>query len=410
MTADNYHAWLAGAWSRERLATVVETRGRRRGELLYTDMHVGALSDAYSRLGRWTPAVGESLEAVLTTVLRPYHPERPPRVGIFFRDWPIPCEDSEGFAPEERGAAPVPPDIMAGSIDRAYGDRGPSYVTLRRGFNAGYAVARHLGFDDGDDVERFVRTCVVGDLVKIQALFRDINGSPFVDALSKRSCHSWGMYAFAGEAFAEEVDLLDLSLVIGFGSRQTWARALEALRRKGWNVEVPTPGSGPVPTIDSSPGIGDRRFILLPHPQAWGWALERAVAVVTGKMVRLPEPPRPSDVDPDEPRVRQKEGAPMDLFYARIEEWLQNHFGDWDIEPRDLPTMRSFRPEGRLSGAIYGRTPRGRKLVFHCHNRDNWLGKIGGFRVAPDKGRRVAVYIEDDRDLSALDALIQDWE
>jgi len=195
MKTEAYELWLTKTWAPERLQTIVERRGRHRGERLYTEAAVTALSDAYSRLNNWTPAVGTSLTVLLSTVLRPYLPEDQPRVGIFFRDWPVPCKDKPAFAPEERGAAPVPADIMAGSIERVFASDRPAYATLRRGFNAGFSVARHLGFDEGPDLESFVRKCVVGDLVKIQALFAREDGSPFKDSLSKSSCHSRGMYA-----------------------------------------------------------------------------------------------------------------------------------------------------------------------------------------------------------------------
>lgn len=138
--------------------------------------------------------------------------------------------------------------------------------------------------------------------------------------------------------------------------------------------------------------------------------MDRAVARATGGEVQLPQPLAPADAEDLETHVPIRVGAPEEAFYARIEEWLECHFGGWEIEPHNARTMRSFRPQGRLSGAIYNRSPRGRKLVFHCQNREKWLGRIGDFRVVPGDGRRVEVYIKDDTDLSALDALIQDWE
>jgi hypothetical protein len=406
MSEDEYLAWLGTTWGAERLATIAEPRGKRRGERLYTDVSVAALAEAYARLPG-APAVRESLAEVLTNVLRPRIPGGRPRVGIYFRDWPIPCTDKPAFAPEERGDARVPPDIMARSIDRAFARGGGRYRTLHGGFDAAHAVARHLGWEVECGVEGFVRGAVVGDLVKIQALFRGANGTPFEAALSKSSCHSWGMYEFAGTAFAEELDLLGLSLVFGYGSPVLWGRALTELQKRKWRVVV---ASSPDAAQEASSAPDRRRFILLPHPRARGSALKRAVEAFTGEVRRSGGASDPHLAVPQAARANAHEPVAPDVFYAAIEAWLERGLGGWEVPPHDRKQFRSFRPVGRLSGAIYGRTHDRRKLVFHCRNRERWIGNVSGYRVEPGEGRRVEVFIPDDRNLSSLDELLKDWE
>jgi hypothetical protein len=378
---------------------------------------MSSLAAAYEDLTGWTPQVGQSLSDLLATVLHPFLPSpqfTPSRFGIFFRDWPVPCMDKLGFAPEERGAAKVPADIMSGSVDRVFENGGTRYATLRRGFVAAHAVARHLRDEADPDLERFVRSCVVGDLVKLQAPFCGMGGERFEGALSKRSCHSWGMYGFAGPLFSEELDILDLRFVVGFGARSPWAAALQSLKLAGWQVHIPTDGSGNRLDVRlPAKPLSGRHFVLLPHPQAYGHALNRAVRVVIGSECILPPPPIPDEVEedgPDRPDPRPHRAPPPEAFYARIEDWLEAHFGAWEIEPHHANSMRSFKPQGKRCGAIYGRTPRGRKLVFICSEQEKWANTPTGFRISRGDQRRIVVHIPDDADLSALNAVLDDWE
>lgn len=110
-----YSSWLAKAWGLDALAGISEHRGRSRGQHVYTRAQLGLLREAYVSLDR-APTIAGAFDALLSTVLEPYLPEKRTGVALFFRDWPIPCLDDDCFAPEERGAALVPPDIMTGRI------------------------------------------------------------------------------------------------------------------------------------------------------------------------------------------------------------------------------------------------------------------------------------------------------
>jgi hypothetical protein len=406
-----YLTWLADNWSKARLARIVEPRGSHKGESLYTDAAIEALAERYSKLENYTDSVGSSLKNSLSTVLQPYLPPQQTKIGIYFRDWPVPCFDRKAaLAPVECGGAVVPANIMCGAIERVLSNE-RRYVTLSRGLRAAHEVVKSLDRECPDDFEVYVLGCVVGDLVKLQALFKGVDGSDFQKSLSKRSCHSWGMYEFAGNVFAEELNMLQLKTVIGFGSESVWKPALESMKNV-WRIHIVKDNK--VMGVPNS----DLKFYLLPHPQAFGGALQRCIRLVTGVEIDL------------EPLSTDNPEADLDLesnsiqsdnpLYTVVEDWIEEQFGGWDVEPHHANGvgLRTFKPEGKKRGAIYGSTPRGRYLVFRCLNRDKWLlpDAVPGFRIKRGNDNRYGtddrlwVHIPKDADLSMLNSLLLDWK
>ncbi len=296
MTNAEYLTWLRSEWRLEALAGIADGRGLRESRP-YTPAAMADRASRYRNLRRWTESVGLSLDAMLTTIIEPYVPERRSGVGIFFLDWPCPCESPDlTLADEERGAAIVPADITTRSIPRVLADENPAYRTLRSGFRQAKVVEAHVRGTPGEALDGFVRGCVVGDLVKLQAMLDGETGGPFEAELRKRSCHFPNMYRFAGPLLAAELEHLNLTLVVGFGSAARWSAALTSLRARNWQVHVPADGRGRVihGAIPSGSVTGSL-FVLLPHPQAQGGALQRAMQVLTGT---TPAAPRSSAAAP----------------------------------------------------------------------------------------------------------------
>jgi hypothetical protein len=401
-----YQKWLTDTWSIKNLESIVETRGKNNGKKLYTVEAVSKLADRYGALDNYTDSVGLSLRSSLSTVLQPYLPPQPTKIGIYFRDWPVPCCDRKtGLAPEECGGAVVPTHIMSDSIGHLF-QRESLYVTLSRGLRAAHEIAKKQS--QVGDFPTFVRNSVVGDLVKIQALFKNVDGALFDGALSKRSCHTWGMYEFAGRLFAQEIEQLQLTIVIGFGSEYVWQSALESMK-KDWCIHIAKKN-----VVVGAQG-SNKTFYLLPHPMAFGDALQKAIRSIAGMEVDLI--PLSTDNLVDDLDLDANSKCPNESYFTFIEDWLEQFFGGWDDEPHHANGngMRTFKPEGRKRGAIYGKptkSAKGRTLVFRCNNREKWLAPnaLPGIRIKAGKDDRVHVYIPDGTDLSALAPLIMDWK
>jgi hypothetical protein len=281
-----YEKWLRAAWSKARLAAIVEPRGRQRGRSLYSRVELDELVQKYSKLSGSTAASRESLRTALDTILTPYIPKSPNGVGVYLREWPLPCGVSQpAIAPEERGDAVVPSNIMSGAVERVIA-KPTLYRTMHDALSAASRVSRHFGMHTHSSLESFARGAVVGDLVKVQALYADIGGKRFTADLGKRSCHTLGMYQFAGRLLPDELELLGVEFVVAFASQVFWGPAREALAECGWITYRPVDGTGkPLPSREAflPPRKSGKRgptFILLPHPQARGNALEKGVEAV----------------------------------------------------------------------------------------------------------------------------------
>lgn len=238
-------------WRREE----VEGLRTHDGRYPYSPENLEVLRGLYRPMKGWTPALDESIAGYFERQQVPAVGEASvfsaggtgPRVGVYFREYPLPSEVPwNNMLAHDVGRAPLPADAMAQCLERALAEGSP-YRTVRRGLKfAQKVVEQHFpGFSR--DLSDLRSKILVGDWVRPFALFRDAQARPFVEALSRRSCHAKAMYALGRRKLAEEAADGHLDLVVVLGRSFTEGLAEEFALRAPRTV-----------------------LRVLPHPQAWG--------------------------------------------------------------------------------------------------------------------------------------------
>jgi hypothetical protein len=282
-------AWQYDGWR--------ELEVRRQGAVHhpYREDSLVALANAYEAFtgGQqpWSEHLDTAIRTYPTHVLLPHLPQAWPksglRVGVYFREYPLPtflgAQPPGGLLAADAGDAPFHQNVMVHSVAQVQAGNA-AYQTLRAGIDAARRVIGSVAGGNVDDNASFIDQIVVSDWVKLFSLFAHENATPFPSKhapnLSRQSVHASAMYRYAAPRFAEEVTAqLDLNFVVIFGPTNV-SPAVAALTAQGWTELRATNGNGK-PIVEAPPRIefvqGQRYFIVLPHPGAMGDALNKAL-------------------------------------------------------------------------------------------------------------------------------------
>jgi hypothetical protein len=291
MNEVEYRAWLEENWTFERFRAFCEKHGHAKAARAYAPEELAELGRQYGKLDPRSTGLPFSLAAywsILTyPAFGPFFWSSPIKIGLFFREFPLPMWD--GTIERSRcpqgcdlffGQESLPPDIMRQEVDHvSHGHKG--YKTLIGGLEVTRKLLAGLFGIDSIDVPDGI---VVSDIVKRFAPF-DNRGRPFKGGLSKQSTHQREMFYFAASLFVEEItEHFGLRYVFILGASKNPKgrinRMLRSAEEKGWQIYQPLPVYEP--WSNRPQWASGRSIIALPHPGAWGGALEKAVRIALG--------------------------------------------------------------------------------------------------------------------------------
>jgi hypothetical protein len=278
-SSDEYRRWLSRVWSAREWETLPG----------YSRDEVRARRDRYLEMRKAGAGLAPSFDAYHDEVLQPWVGEEffssRPRVGIYLREFPLPCLDrTPGLLPGHEGRSALPAEVMRESVEAVMsGNR--AYRTVAGALEGSRKVLETCFGLELSSLEEMMSRVVFADWVRPFAMFSDDGGGEFEQELSKRSCHTKEMYELAGKKFAEELEVLSLDLVVVMGLGYfdlAWGCLEDCLVWPEQERGAFRTLRGPPPdSFRSSPGT---KVMVLPHPATnyFQVALERLGAAESG--------------------------------------------------------------------------------------------------------------------------------